>query len=109
MKNSSVILIGESHNDIVVPVMVFANLDEGLNHLKELLPNVKPRKLEKSSIVKEFINCYKYNVEFDEGEEGTDALIDKFFTGYYGSCGEIYTLILLEIPNKTVLFSFSLD
>lgn len=49
------------------------------------------------------------NTSFYVDEDSLSEVGHKFFTSYYGGCGEIYSYELREVEFETKLVKFSLD
>lgn len=99
MGNKTAVVIGIG--SIEIPSMVFADFDSGVKYVSSVLgePTAqRTRKENRSAVWNNFPN-------FDEHQE----LAKKFFTRYYGGCGECEQIIVTEVDFGVPIVGFSLD
>ena len=101
------IVVALGPNDVEVPCLWFSTREVALDYLLPLLgpPDGGP-------------DCWaNFDLEpkYNPAKKGTDdeydrsPLIPKFFTGYYGGCGECWCFTLKEVAEATPFVRFDLD
>lgn len=121
------VLVFPAYNNIVITSMVFSSIETGLAKVKELTGQDmvfrKPNQANSDHYGMDLSNGYyildldkEMNQEFEcdncpvnENHKECLHFSRKFFTGYYGGCGEAHEAILFEIEEGTPFNDFNLD
>jgi hypothetical protein len=120
------ILRAPAGNDVEIVSMVFPSFEAGVEYVKTALAGVEPKEQGEYSFNFDEVPDYylakykakdgmryaywKVNLENeDEKTEEENPLSDKFFTGYYGGCGECDSIYIEEVNFAVPLVAFNLD
>lgn len=112
------VLVGLGPNSVEVPCMVFSSLEALLAKVVPILGEPKKYKKSTGYFAREEGMLY-WNVDFESVENKDDDDDDsygddynlsmKFYTGYYGGCGECYRLEVREVTEGKPFVGFDLD
>jgi hypothetical protein len=106
-------LIGLGSNNVEITSLIFGSKETALETLIPLFgePNLKKRDpYDKDSLKVLFWEAPSF--ENEKGEDGNyhnSELVKKFYTNYYGGCGECWAFILVEVEEGKPFAQFDLD
>lgn len=103
------VAIGLGPNDVAVPCLWFHLRGRGEEYISNYLgePDTQTKKATTWDTGDGEVFEKKYN---EETEEYTNnKATGKFFTKYYGGCGECYRIVLQEVEEATPFVPFDLD
>lgn len=101
------VLYFPASNEVTIVSMIFASLEDGLKEVERLTG----LKMEWNEKGKEYrLNLYDFiNNETEQWVDDDASHARKFFTSYYGGCGEAGWAALKEVEYGKPLFAFNLD
>jgi len=104
------VVLGIGPNNLLIPCLVFQDMDQAIQHLKDEGLFDYFTKKTRDSIGDYYTTCdeectvwKKLNSNYDE------EFASKFFKSYYGGCGECNDFTLIEVEQGKPFIAWNLD
>jgi len=102
---------GHAYNEVYVPITAFLSFDTAVCEITTLTGKT-PRMIKtKQALFPEGLRRAEWDIDFEAPDDPEEKIIwDKFFSSYYGGCGDCSSIIAREIESgKMKLFPFDMD